>query len=385
MSAVSNFAKSGFWDYKNIIVPAAIAAPLAIEGAILAKNIYKNPSYPKEKLIHLKDRIVAAFTQQKGETDRQAVLRITKNIFLTLFCLALMAGAIYGSVILLPTSMAISVAISAVFAIGKLFANAEEYKKQVIEAFTAKEGEAPEEARKRIRNNVIKTIVLGALGITAVVLGAYYLAPLLSHFSWSVSLPYQTKGVVFMEYASIGVLHSGLAYSKWQKGEKGAALFHLFCGGLSIFFPFMYWNNDMRLHHSFYGLLAMAMPFRAMKIFGGLVTCDSALYFLEPLRGYANAVGNFVQYDFINSVVDNAPLLVGSYAGAMMLQSINDDLCTTKVDVKKVFKDGRRYGAGSCSNEIAGSRNSLPSSFKQGDRLYSGRTGCARTQWVAAS
>jgi hypothetical protein len=249
-----------------------------------------------------------------------------------------MATAAYFSAILLPGAMAITTAISAVFLIGKLFMNAGEYKKQLIDAFTTRDGEDPVEAKKRIRKNILKAALLTVGAVAAIAIGAYILAPMITNgFSWGVALPLQTKGVVFAEYASVGALHGALAYNKWKKGDKLGAVYHLFAAALSFVFPAFYWNNDMRLHHSFYGLLLMATPYRSLQFFGGMVTLDSSLYMLAPWRGYTsiNALGlpQKNEYDFINSVVDNYSLFAGGYAGSMMLQNINDNW--VKEDEKK--------------------------------------------------
>lgn len=340
MSAISNFALSGVWDYHDVIVPAAVAAPLVVEGVILAKNIVQKPHVIKEKILDLKETTIESFTIQPEQSKQDGIRRILKNIFYLLSCLALMATAAYFSITLLPSSLAITTAISAIFLIGKLFANAGEYKRQLIDAFTAREGEDPIEAKKRIRKNIFKTVAYAVGAAAAIGIGAYILAPMITHgFSWSVSLPLQTKGVVFAEYASVGTLHGALAYKKWEKGDKLGALFHLFTGALCFAFPSFYWNNDMRLHHSFYGLLLMATPYRPLQIFGGMVTLDSSLYMLQPWRGYTTVdPWGWVQkheYDFINSVVDNYPLFAGTYAGAMMIESINDNWTENEKTVEK--------------------------------------------------
>lgn len=331
MSAIQQFAKSGVWDHKNIIVPLAAGIPLAIEGAILTKNLIQNPHILKEKWTSLKNKLIESFTVQPEETRREGILRIAKNSLALASCLALMATAAYFSVILLPSALAITSAISVIFLIGKLFANAKEYKKQLVAAFTAQEGEDPEVAKKRIRKNILKAAALVLVTAATVGIGSFVIAPMIAHgFSWSVALPLQTKGVVFAEYASVGALHGTLAVYQWKKGNRGEAIYHLFAAALSFVFPAFYWNNQMRLHHSFYGLLLMAAPSRPLRALGGMVTLDSALYMLAPLRGYASvdAWGDtqFNQYDFINTIVDNYALYAGTYAGALMLENINESM-----------------------------------------------------------
>lgn len=330
MSTITNLAKSIVWDYKNIIVPTAVAIPLAVEGAILAKNIYQKPHVIKDKLSAAKNNIIKSFTIQSGENQRDAFLRIVKNSFILLSCLALMAGAAYASVILLPASLAITTAISSIFLIGKLFLNANEYKKQIVDMFTAREGEDQTVAKKRILKNILKTAAVTTIATAAIAIGVHFiLMPMLAHgFTWQIYLPFQTKAVVFAEYASIGILNGGIAYHKWKKGDKAGAIYHLFIGALSFVFPAFYWNTDMRLHHSFYGLLMMTAPYRSLRMLGGIICFDSALYMLAPLRGYTtvNSWGypHFNRYDFINTIVDNPSLYANGYAGSLMLENIND-------------------------------------------------------------
>jgi hypothetical protein len=328
MSTINNLAKYGMWDYKNIIAPLAAGLPLAVETAIFAKNIYQKPHIIKEKWQSLKDKVIESFTVHKGEERRDTIWRISKNSLLLLSCLSLMAAAAYGSVVLLPIGVSITTAITAIFLIGKLFLNAKEYKKQIVDAFTQKKDEDPVAAKHRIRRNIIKAIAIGVITVAAIGIGIHILSPMISHgFSWSVSLPLQTKGVVFAEYAAVGVLHGAIACYKWKKGNRSEALFHLFAAALSFIFPAFYWNGNMRLHHSFYGLLLMAAPSRTLKMFGTMATFDSALYMLAPLRGYWGTTPwgtpHFHEYDFINIVVDNVPLFAAGYASSMILENIN--------------------------------------------------------------
>lgn len=329
MSAINQFALSGVWDYRNVIVPIAVGVPLAVEGSVLAKNIYQKPQVIKEKLNDLKNKIIESFTLHENENRHVGIIRVAKNYFTLLSCLALMAIAVYFSVTLLPISISITMAISAIFLIGKLFVNVGEYKRQLIDAFTAREGENAEEANKRIRKNIFQAALAVIVTAATIAIGAYILAPMITNgFSWAVSLPFQTKGVVFAEYASLGLLHGSIAYHKWKKGDRWDALFHLFCGALSFIFPAFYWNHDMRLHHSFYGLALMATPYRPLRFLGGMVTLDSALYFLEPWRGYISVDGwgwsHHNEYDFINTIVDNYPLYAGTYAASLLIENIND-------------------------------------------------------------
>lgn len=300
------------WEYRGAIGAFTAGAPLAIEGAILAKNIFNNPFFPIEKAKELKERLIQAFTPQKEETQSQAILRISRNVFLLIAFLAISATALYLSIQFLPLAAAIPVALTTIFYAGKAIANAPDFFKQ----FSIQPGEDPQEAKKRIAKLIIKVVIVATLGLAALALGAYVVYPILTvGFNWSVSLPFQTKPVVFAEYAFVGLVHLGLAIHSYIKGDKKNGLFHLFAAALSIIFPLYYWNHEMRLHHSFLGLILMALPFRSMKFIGTAITFDSSLYMFSPHRG---------NFDFMNILWGNFPLYAGTLSGAMLAEGIND-------------------------------------------------------------
>ena len=89
--------------------------------------------------------------------------------------------------------------------------------------------------------------------------------------------------------------------------------------------------------------MVLALPYRAMKIFGGLVCFDSALYFIEPVRGFINNAGSLSQYDFINSVVDNFPLFVATQTGAMMAQDVNHSWTKTEPAENPILESRAAY------------------------------------------
>ncbi len=340
MSAISNFAKSGMWDYQKVIAPTAVAIPLAIEGVLLVKNFIQNPGYLKEKVVEAKHTFIDSFTRRNGEPTQDAVKRIVKNVFIALSCLALMGAAAYLSIHLLPAAMGISTAISAIILIGKLFVNASTYKNKIIEAFTAKPGEDPAIAKMRIRKSILKTVAATIILGATIAIGAHILIPLLHKFSWSVSLPFQTKAVVFCEYAALGLIHAGIAYSKYKKGDKAGAAFHLAATVAAFTFPFFYLNHEMRLHHSFYGLALMALPSRPSKILGSMITLDSAMYMLAPIRGGINARGRFSSFDFINIIVNNFALFFNGMTAATITENINDNWAKETARKKKFEKLG---------------------------------------------
>lgn len=309
---VGNLIKSGMQEYQGSIAAFTVAAPLVVEGALLAKNIFNNPGFPIEKAIELKNRLIQAFTPQKDETLNQSILRISKNVFLLIAFLALSAATLYLTVQFLPVAAAIPIALTTMFYLGKAIVQAPDFFKK----FTIQPGETLQEGRKRIIKLVVKTTLIGLLAVGALALGAYVVYPIITvGFNWKVTLPFQTKPVVFAEYAFVGLVHLGLAIYNYCKGDKKNSLFHLFAATLSIIFPLYYWNHEMRIHHSFLGLILMALPFRAMKFIGSAITFDSALYMFSPARG---------NFDFMNILWGNFPLYAGTESGAMLAEGIND-------------------------------------------------------------
>ena len=339
MPNIDSFAKSGMWDYKNTVATVAVGIPIAIEGICLIKNMIQNPGYLKNKFVEAKNFVVDSLTRRDGECTKEAVKRIAKNIFIALSCLALMAGAAYVSIHFLPAAMGISTAISAILIIGKLFMNAKTYKANLIDAFKTREGENSTAARKRITISIIKAIAFTAFTAGSIALGVHILVPLLHKFTWAIALPWQTKGVVLAEYLSMAIIHLGLCIHKFIKKDRAAALFHLTAAIAAVAFPIFYWNNEMRLHHSFYGLALMALPSRTTKILGSMVVLDSLSYMLQPLRGGVDTNGRFQKYDFINVIVDNFALFFNGFIGAGIAENINDNWAKdtqNKTDVESI-------------------------------------------------
>lgn len=327
---IYNFVKSGCWEYKDIIGPAVCAIPLAVESGIFLKNAYQQPQILKKKFDSGKKFLVDAFTAPEKTTTKAKVLHVSKNIFITLLACSVAGTLAYLSIVFLPSSMAISVAMLSIFYTGKFFLEG----KKFLNNLKIQKDETKVQAKKRITVLVIKTIAKVALLLTVGTVFTLFVAKplLISGFTWHLKLPFQTNLVVFLEYASVGVLHLGLAGRSFLKKNKKDALFHLFAGALSFIFPTHYLHTKMRLHHSFYGLILMALPYRSAKFIGTLVTLDSASYFISPKRGYFSVsdwgTKNFNSYDFINVLVGKFSALFKSYSTALAGQEINDTLFT---------------------------------------------------------
>lgn len=319
-NAIFKLIESGFWDYKDTILPIASFAPLAIEIGCLAKKIFENPREAERKISNAKNIFIDSFSPSDNETTPEFCQRLVKNTLLALGAALFVTGSAAYAIATLPTALAIPIAIVTIYANAKLLVHASEYKERLIAAFTPQPGEV--DASHRIFKNSVKAIGLLAIFATAALIANHIISPMLAHgFSWSVNLPFQTKEVVFAEYAVLGAIHAYLFAKEVQKNDHASAFYHLLGIILSFAFPISYWGEGMRLHHSFYGLLLMAAPSRPLKIFGSIVTFDSLLYKIAPFRGYVDANGAH-WYDFINTVVDNFSYVSIPYAAAVVIEDM---------------------------------------------------------------
>jgi len=148
-------------------------------------------------------------------------------------------------------------------------------------------------------------VAVQLIGISALLsLVIYFLVyPLLSEvitygFSWQVNLPFQSRAVVFLEYAApCGVL---LCQKKYLASLWG------------LVFPIYYLldaSEVMRLHHSFTGLVLLCAPSWPLQYLGTCLTLDSAMYMIVPDRS---------NYDLMNVVIDFAPMLAIIYSVAVV-------------------------------------------------------------------
>jgi hypothetical protein len=325
MNIITDFARSGFWDHKEFISSVAFGLPVAIEGGVFLKNVYQKPKLIKEKLTDIKDSIVHGLTAPEKKKTIEKVLHVAKNIFLVLLAISIASSLAYLSIVFLPSSMGLSVAMLSIIYTAKFFL----YAKWFVNQCKVQEDETLEQARKRIILLVIKNLALIALSISACAILGYVVKPLFTAFDWHPYIPFQTPLVVFLEYIAVGTVHLGLATKYIIQKKPNEAIFHIVAAALSLIFPLYYLNYEMRLHHSFYGLVLMTLPYRPAKFFGSLVTFDSLLYFISPERGYftmARWGQTFHSYDFINVVVEKFPFFFGTFSSAIAGQEINDGL-----------------------------------------------------------
>jgi hypothetical protein len=138
----------------------------------------------------------------------------------------------------------------------------------------------------------------------------YLILQMREQFTWQISLPYQTWAIVWGEYASLAVFFLPQMTGRFRMKHilYLAALMGCFI------FPLFYsrQSEKMRLHHSFYGLILMALPVRCLQWLGTFVCLDSLMYMWLPERGYYNG-DTFVSYDCINILWENLRLVYTLY------------------------------------------------------------------------
>lgn len=313
MNGITAFIQSGMWEYRLPAAAFASITPVVIEAGVLAKRIYDCPSLVPEKIAEAKKWAVTAFVPNEDEERHQAIKRIAKNALIALAVVATAAAATTVAFLHLSPLMAIPAALSAIIMIGKGISQGA----VLIGKFKTDPAKDPQEEKRRVVNLAIKTALVAAASIAFALLSGYVLSQMLYGTLFSIKFPPSLpnpKWMVFLEYAAVGLLHFGIAGHKFIKGHPKEGVFHLFSGALGFLFPACYWNDaKMRLHHSFTGLIMMAVPSRPIQFIGSLITLDSACYLVVDNRSI---------WDFLN-VVDLYPeqVIVGN-ASAMALESI---------------------------------------------------------------
>lgn len=316
-NCISSLMEKG-WYASPIIPSAVVGTPIVIESCILASQVIKNHGFFQTKLIEVKQSISDLVHQKEGEPTGPVIWRRVYHIAAAAGILGAMAGAIKLA-LFLPSTIAKTCAICAVYLIGKTALNVKNHKNKLIHAFTVQSGESAKEAHKRIWLNVCKALALAAVAAILIAVGCYLLPPLIGGgFSWDIPslLPFQTPAVVFTEYAALGLLHGYQAFTRWESGKKAPAAFHSLAAILGFVFPSYYLNHEMRLHHSNYGLLMMSLPWRPLQYLGSLITYDSFLYLIEKTRGN----------DLINLIVDNFSMFFRGFSAAVVINDLNKNL-----------------------------------------------------------
>lgn len=279
-SAFNNFAKYGVMTHQGLFLALGLALPAVATCAALASN---------------------------------KTTRVKKIALTALTALSLTA------VILLPPTYIIPVALIAIGSVAILLKNGKKWAHQITAAFTPQAHETTVEARKRILKNSAIAIGIISLSIALAVLGVHWIVGLASGSIWGfTSIIPQTKLTLFLEYGMLGLLHF---YKAFKAKSKSEAAFHIVSAILSFVFPTFYSffspASEIRLHHSFLGLLLQLVPIPALQTFGSMITLDSSLYFFSSVRGFIDN-GVFRSADFMNIVVDH----LGSFVQVLTTASV---------------------------------------------------------------
>lgn len=356
---ISEISKSFVWDYKKAIIPVTVVAiPLAIELGCFIKNVYKDPTIVKRKFTELKLSLVDAFKRRSNENTTDFRKRFLRNITITSVATLAIGAAVAGTFILFPPAFAIPIALSTIASIGKLGLYiqknpniANKAKNYLVDAFTQRKDEIPHNFNKR-RWEAIKKIALVTTVFAATITASFFIPGFIAHSLkapsvWAISklIPFQTKAVIFAEYLLVGALHGIQALRYKMKGDHARAAFHLTAALSAVFFPIWHMmsnNSELTLHHSILGLILQLAPSQAVRTFGSFVTLDSFMYVFSNQRGFSNEKGSFSNYDYMNAVYAQFPLVVQGLVGMTVLQqsleylSKDKETTNTAVTIKKV-------------------------------------------------
>lgn len=126
--------------------------------------------------------------------------------------------------------------------------------------------------------------------------------------AWQIALPFQTKWIVWLEYVSLSVFFLPQLFHRFHIKDLIALVG-------CCFFPWFYSQQSeiMRLHHSFYGLILLALPVRCFQWLGFVVCLDSLMYVWWSERGYWKDDSTLISYDCINVLWENWKLVYTLY------------------------------------------------------------------------
>lgn len=339
---IESFSKNFFSTHRTSIMPITLSVIGGIELISLCSTIYQNPHCVKNSFYQLKNKIITPFKKQENEAVAQYYKRLLSLGLKATVSTIMITAAASLPFILLPSPFGIPLAILTIFSIGKYCFNWGRIeslylktKTHLIDCFSKRIDESDQDFKRRFALNIGKGIAIVALIAASVTLTTYIAGVFLptachmvvsgSGFSVYNALPFQNPVTVFVEYLIIGLFHLKKSFQALQKGEKLNALLYFINFGLSIFFPIKYLlgYEQMRLHHSFLGLMLQLIPYRPLQLFGSLLTFDSFLYtFSENRNGY----------DLINCIFANLTETIYSLFGIVMVEQINNHLKLDKLN-----------------------------------------------------
>lgn len=333
MNILQTFTSS--FMYANrlpIAVSSTLVLPLTVNSILFSIKAYQNKDQIKRNFTLLSRNIKEAFTKIKDESQTRYLQRLLENISKIAVKTGLVALSIAVPFTVLSTAFAIPAALIAIHALGRIdfwshkaLHAIKSAKNYFHDAFTQRNTESVEAFKTR-RYLAIKQIVKISLIAAAALAGAagvIYFATLLSHARsiWSLYdlLPNQTPTVVFLEYASVGLLHLIQAITAWKMKHKANSLFHVSSALASIAFPLQLIATSAvpRLHHSFIGLLFQLAPWNTLKILGTVINLDALLNAtILPSRSY----------DYMNVLLDCLPLVLTSEASITLAEDVSGRL-----------------------------------------------------------
>lgn len=340
MEIKSNPSVNFVWQNRQNIGLAVCYGPLLFEGGKCLAQLAYNPKNIQEKACKAKNYFISFFTRSEGESRKGFYLRLIKNIAINAAVLSLFSGLIAGSIFFLPTSMTIGVALTAIFSLGNIFLNAEDFSKgfndkiaRAKKCFTIQKEKPLNNEILRITKNIVCAAIVTAAGLGLVSLIAYIITQIalgtVSIWTSYNLLPFQTPAGVFLEYAVVGSAHGALAARYAYKNKKGTALFHLVNGVMSFVFPTLmlqgYPAEPMRLHHSFLGLALALIPYRPIQMLASVITMDSVTN--SFYRQYAESISH--QYDFQNILVHERTDAITNTIAASALQDFSSRIPNT--------------------------------------------------------
>lgn len=335
---LSEFAKFGVMDHRSQFLQLGLYGPVLITGASLAFKAFKNPEIVKKQILNAKQLVVKSFSRQEKESDGDFQKRLIKNVLKVVAALSILAAAGALPFILLPASFALPAALIAIGSSALVLKNGGKWKNQIVAAYTPQAGETAQEAKRRILKNILIGLAVAGLLVAFGVLGSSWISMLMSGGIWGfTSVIPQTPITLFLEYGALGLLHFALAIKKAMHGDKAEALYHLANGVLSFVFPafyVFYSGGELRLHHSFLGLLMQLAPFPGLRFFGAMVALDSSLYMFSDARGFFKGQ-IFESADFMNIVVDHlSAFVLVLTATSVIYQLVKEFLFSKDVDLR---------------------------------------------------
>jgi len=312
----NSIGKSGFWNYKHIFFPLSIAVPLVLEGGILLHQCFKNRKTISRKFHSIKNSF--SLKPVKGEAcQAQANRRLLKTILKVIFASTIIAGIAASSFYLLPTTLAISVALTAIVFIAKTFVD----PKWIGKALTNLKNKAyhmykqkPEESKCDFRKRLLKNVALTFLVATVAAAAIYFThilagASLFVHAgsNWIELNPIIIKAIsspvlVIAGYFTMATISIARAVDAFIDKNYARGVFHLVGGLAAAAFPIAMLAGVSHLSwgQSGYGVLATLLPLRGFNVFGMLVCLDSTLHLFSAPKTK--------KYDYSNIFVEKAPI-----------------------------------------------------------------------------